>query len=394
MAYCVHPAEDVDQQLVTPLLYEPNLASDKEICERRRRAWEDLSPDLLNTIYAKLPTYIDGTEFGSVCRNWRQIHCAAALSTPLPLTVGRFNSISSVSKDSVIRFSIKSLGLAIKAAGARRETWMDTGRIPGFKEGRDLACHRKTIVGSAGSWWLLVQEEVKPRPKRGDIEYCFNPLLRSPANLIALPPLSTCSLLAADYDPSRVRAAFSALPTAPDCTIVVVHPPRRFSTLRRGQRVWRCYEFGGIGVLDCIGIGYRDGKFLCLFQNGELLIFSAVEEGERRMLTPASTLAPPPLLPANLHRVDNYLLVADSESGFLRVSWGRVDESKNIFRLLTVEKETEALSRNDDEAVARLEKGPPHVWSVYLNAQIPVKRRWGRNFLTRCWRFIVCKCFT
>ncbi|CAL1369497.1 unnamed protein product [Linum trigynum] len=85
MAYCIHPAEDVEQQLINPLLNEPNSASsNNEICER----WENLCPYLLNSIYARLPTYIDGTEFGSVCQNWRRIHCAATLSTtPLPLTV-------------------------------------------------------------------------------------------------------------------------------------------------------------------------------------------------------------------------------------------------------------------------------------------------------------------
>ncbi|CAI0400340.1 unnamed protein product, partial [Linum tenue] len=126
-------------------------------------------------------------------------------------------------------------------------------------------------------------------------------------------------------------------------------------TLRSGQRFWRCYEFGGKGESDCIGIGYRDGKFFCLFENGELLIFSVEEGGgERRMLIPGSR---PPRLLANLHRVDNYLCVAGSESGLLRVSWGRIDESKGIFfRLLTVEKVTAAQFGND-EAVARLEEG-------------------------------------
>ncbi|CAL1391478.1 unnamed protein product [Linum trigynum] len=161
---------------------------------------------------------------------------------------------------------------------------------------------RSRIVAKAGAWLLLRES--------GLIYACFNPLLRYPASLINLPPLSMhyCTY----PNPRPIKGVFSALPTARDWMILVVYGTRYFSTLRRGNWFWRTYDFSlnGERAQICLGVAYRDKKFFCLFEKGDMLIYNVdrnLHKNERRrMLTTTK-----PLLSEQLDHLDSlYVVVA------------------------------------------------------------------------------------
>ncbi|CAI0443177.1 unnamed protein product, partial [Linum tenue] len=210
-----------------------------------KRPWADLSPDLLNLIYAKLPPGYGGdVEFRSVCKNWRRIDPDGSVSA---------------SKPSHLEVPIPRCYHPLQ--------------IP------DGAPERSTINGAlvihmwASGWCLLGRRE-------DQIFGCYNPLFRWPTSFVRLPE---CTL-----NDTMVAAAISAPPTARDWTILLVEGAGSFRTLRRGQRRWREYTYSPDWNRFCHGIGYRDRMFFCLFHTGEVLMF-AIDGGccsRRRMLLP------------------------------------------------------------------------------------------------------------
>ncbi|CAI0456737.1 unnamed protein product, partial [Linum tenue] len=249
--------------------------------EDDQRPWADICPYLLDSIYNRLSSHIDGTHFGDVCKNWHQVHSHIALSNPRPVLI----SHAKLSSSDVIQVR-EGKRLVLKR---RRES-----QIPYELTGKDI-----TILGMAGAWYFI---------KVCDASLgWYNPLLRSPANYIRLPNPSRCFSTYDDhYKPDTVlKFAFSALPTAQDSTIFVVYGDRYLCMFRRGNYdgfVQKTYDFslGGKKGQTCLGVGYKDGRFFCLFEMSDMLIFS-IDENETRMLLAATK----PLLPEQLQRWDS-----------------------------------------------------------------------------------------
>ncbi|CAL1372913.1 unnamed protein product [Linum trigynum] len=234
--------------------------------ESRRRPWADLCPELLNLIYEKLPPVaafrISG--FGSVCKPWRQLHRSIPLPPPPPdhhpyrpgpghLLV--CPTIDAATPDK-IRDELQTASIAY--------SWPNSG-------------------------WLLLR-----RSCNGQIFSCFNPLLPWPRNYIKLP--SRPAAIPVLPPAPRINAAFSSDPTGPrDWTILVVE--ERFSTYRRGDSAWKNHHLCNYTRLGyrCVAIGFREGKFLCLFERGDVLILG-LRGREWRMLA-ANHLAPVPAPP-------------------------------------------------------------------------------------------------
>ncbi|CAL1398145.1 unnamed protein product [Linum trigynum] len=177
------------------------------------------------------------------------------------------------------------------------------------------------------SGWTLRQDS-----HSFQIVSCFNPLLPWPQNYIRLPDRSR--MLTRRNSRRRIIAAFSRDPTAAagDWTILVVGAwPWSLSTFRRGDCFWKNYHhYDGRSSgedyrseTDCVGIGFWKGRFFCLFESGDVLIFGTRDGYQRRMLAPLR-----PLQPGRL--CDNPQIVevgggTDWESCVV-VSWERVSD--------------------------------------------------------------------
>ncbi|CAL1391558.1 unnamed protein product [Linum trigynum] len=185
--------------------------------EDDQRPWADICPYLLDSIYNRLSSHIDGTHFGDVCKNWHQVHSHIALSNPRPVLINH----AKLSSSDVIQ----------------------------VREGKRLVLKRRRE--------------------------------------------------------SQIPYELTALPTAQDSTIFVVYGDRYLCMFRRGNYdgfVQKTYDFslGGKKGQTCLGVGYKDGRFFCLFEMGDMLIFS-INENETRMLLAATK----PLLPEQLQRWDS-----------------------------------------------------------------------------------------
>ncbi|CAI0456716.1 unnamed protein product [Linum tenue] len=220
-----------------------------------QRLWADVSPDLLNSIYNRLSSHVD--EFSS----------------------------SDV-------FQVREGNRLVLQR--RRES-----QIPYCLANVDIR-----ILGMAGAWLLV-------KVRDAGLGW-YNPLLRSPANYISLPsPSWRFSTYDYHYGPGTVlKFAFSALPTAQDSTILVVYGDRYLCMFRRGNNgrfEQKTYDFslGGKKGQTCLGVGYKDGRFFCLFEMGDMLIFS-IDENEARMLLAATK----PLLPEQIQQWDYLHVVA------------------------------------------------------------------------------------
>ncbi|CAI0456740.1 unnamed protein product [Linum tenue] len=172
-------------------------------------------------------------------------------------------------------------------------------QIPYELAGKDI-----TILGMAGVWLFI--------KVRNAFLGWYNPLLRSPANYISLPnPSWRFSTYDVHYRPATVlKFAFSALPTAQDSTILVVYDDCYLCMFRRennGEFEQKTYDFslGGKKEQTCLSVGYKDGRFFCLFEMGDMLIFS-IDENETRMLLAATK----PLLPKQIQQWDYLCVVA------------------------------------------------------------------------------------
>ncbi|CAL1391562.1 unnamed protein product [Linum trigynum] len=251
-----------------------------------QRPWADVCPDLLNSIYNRLSSHVDGTHFSGVCNNWHRVHSHIALYNPRPFFIknGQFSS-SDV-------FQVREGNQLVLQR--RRES-----QIPYCLANVDIR-----ILGMAGAWLLVKVRDVGLG--------WYNPLLRSPANYIGLPiPSWHFSTYDYPYGPDTVlKFAFSALPTAQDSTILVVYGDRYLCMFRRennGKFEQKTYDFslGGKKGQTCLGVGYKDGRFFCLFEMGDMLIFS-IDENEARMLLAATK----PLLPEQIQQWDYLCVVA------------------------------------------------------------------------------------
>ncbi|CAN1176615.1 hypothetical protein LINPERPRIM_LOCUS3943 [Linum perenne] len=156
-------------------------------------------------------------------------------------------------------------------------------------------------------------------------------------------------------DAPPIQACMSAFPAKKDTsaywTLLVVGSRRSFSTFNRRKKEWKNYDFVSNSSEEenrvCVGIGYTDEKFLCLFENGDVLIYGI--HGERRML-----LAVPPLTPGQLYRCEDLLTVEADKS--MVVSWSR-DETLNggdLFRLMGVESGITAAADKEEEWERRI----------------------------------------
>ncbi|CAI0456747.1 unnamed protein product [Linum tenue] len=229
-----------------------------------QRPWTDVCPELLDSIYTRLPSHVDGTHFGNVCKNWHQVHSHVALSNPLPVFINH----AKLSSSDVIQ------------------------------------------VQEDGRLFLQRRRE------------------------------------------SQIPHWLSALPTAPCSMILMVYGDRYFSVLRRGENGFEqkgyCFSLCGKKRQICLGVGYKDGRFFCLFEMGDMLIFS-IDEKEMRMMLAAIK----PILPDKLRRwkdlrvmalVVKEVMAADDRYHEERevlvfiTYWERYDEAseKDNFRLVGV----------------------------------------------------------
>ncbi|CAL1371165.1 unnamed protein product [Linum trigynum] len=316
--------------LVCSTTRQATLAGEVGTPEVPRHRWDELCPDLLNSIYGKLPPgHYGRTDFGSVCRNWHRIHAAAG-TPPLtaPLAGGRNHPID-------VRSHIGD-------------------DIPGGRV-RWLFCYARRLLSLpqlhvvytwSSGWWLLESNRL--------ICACFNPLLPWPSCYHKLPNLG---LRPFDEIPEiPIKAAFSAPPSRNrSWTILVVHSRWSFSTFRRGRGGggwwWNSYTYCRKGELEagariCEGIGYREGRFFLLFNTGDVLVFG-IDGGERRMLV----VGVPPLVAGELSRRKNLRVVAavEEEESSLVVSWGRGSGGGDgRLRLMTVERWKPAAGEVED----------------------------------------------
>ncbi|CAL1391539.1 unnamed protein product [Linum trigynum] len=287
-----------------------------------QRPWADICPNLLDSIYTRLPSHVDGTYFGGVCKNWYQVHSHSAVSNPLPMVISH------------TKFSSSDI------AQVREDNWMSVQlrQIPQWLVDVDIK-----ILGRAGAW-LLIQEY-------GTSLGCYNPLLRSPANYIGLPNprwlFSNYRLNLRETSPATVKVAFSTLPTTRDCMILMVYGDSYLSTVRCSDDwIWKTYDFSlsGKSGQSCLGLGYKKERFFWLFEMGDMLIFS-VHHSEPRMLLAATK----PLLSQQLERWDTLRVVAVMEKMdeataaddllLVVTHWERDHEAsvKDSFRLVEVE---------------------------------------------------------
>ncbi|CAL1409896.1 unnamed protein product [Linum trigynum] len=252
----------------------------------RKRPWADLTPDVLNLIYAKLPPGPAGDiEFRSVCKNWRRIDLESS-----PASASKFE-------------------LPPAAMIPRPYTHLT---IPDNAPSRSTVNGALVIHSWASGWCLLGHDH--------RIFGCYNPLFPWPAGFIRLPE--------SELHWVKVIAAFSAPPTGSDWTILLVDGLRSFRTLRRGQRRWREYTYRDNRDRLCQGIGYRDRNFFCLFEDGDVMMFG-IGGGKRRRILSA--------LPHPQGRFLRIVVVAELRGGkgSLVVRWA--DELGRI-RLVEVEK--------------------------------------------------------
>ncbi|CAL1375079.1 unnamed protein product [Linum trigynum] len=278
-------------------------------------AWSDLCPDLLESIYGNLLNPVHAMEFGSVCRSWRQIH-ASLQAQPRGRVFGG------------VRLR------EIRCQEARDKL------LRGGEEGYE-------VYSWASGWWLLASLE-------RNVLGCFNDFLSWPSSFIPLPPglnFGSFSRFDGNCTSMPIKAAFSAPPAADgDWTMLILHSISCFSTFRPGQDEWCGYLYPHIHDRVCVGIGYRDRRFFCLFSTGDVLIVKT-DHGRnpgsnmcewRMMLASEPILTPRDLLASalsdsNFHVV---LFMLDECGGGRRVviSWERRDDTA-FFRLLRVEKE-------------------------------------------------------
>ncbi|CAL1358280.1 unnamed protein product [Linum trigynum] len=308
--------------------------------------WADICPDLLNSIYRRLPSHIDD-----------------------------FDVIEVREDDKLF-------------VQPRRET-----QIPERLVGVNVQ-----ILGRAGAWLLLKE--------RGIFLGCYNPLLRSPANYIALPePSFHFSHFRRNWTPVTVKVAFSALPTARDSMILMVYGDRYFSVLHCGDDwMWKTYNFSLARKKGqtCLGVCYGKGRFFCLFEMGDMVIFST-DKNEKRMVLAATK----PLLPERLKQWDSLCVVAvvtkKTTSGsdqnheiekimelMIVTHWERDHEAcdKNNFRLVAVVEKvittTDLLLANDDddcEIVLMIEDGDNNKGLIVVKEWLPLKRSFHSFYL-------------
>ncbi|CAL1391554.1 unnamed protein product [Linum trigynum] len=342
--------------------------------------WADICPDLLNSIYRRLPSHIDGTQFSCVCKNWHQIHSEVVLSNPLHVDINR----TKFSNSDVVEVR-EDDKLFVKPC---RKT-----QIPERLVGVSIK-----ILGRAGAWFLIKE--------RGIFLGCYNPLLRRPANYIALPdPSLHFSHYRRNRTPVTVKVAFSALPTARDSMILMVYGDLYLSVLRCGDDwMWKTYNFSLARKKGqtCLGVGYGKGRFFCLFEMGDMVIFST-DKNETRMLLVATK----PLLLEHLEQWDSLRVVAvvtkkaTSESDqnhelgkivevMIVTHWERDHEArdKDNFRLVAVVEKvitmTDLLLANDDddcEIVSMMEDGDNNKGLIVVKEWLPLKRSFHGFYL-------------
>ncbi|CAL1404886.1 unnamed protein product [Linum trigynum] len=275
----------------------------------RRRRWDELCRDLLNSIYIKLLPP-DRADFGCVCKSCHHIHASAVAAAPPPTT----------------------------PVSGKRGHPIDVGShvgedVPGGFRELLSSPYLRVFYNWASGWWLVGYESIPD-----SIFGCFNPLLPWPFCYFRLPILRLRPLNRDPFPQPPIKAAFSAPPTGPDWTVLIVNSHRSFSTFRRGRLWWESYTYcreGEEGKRVCEGIGFRGGRFFLLFDTGDVLIFGACSKS--RMLVAAGT----PLLAGELRLRENLCVVAaagDEES--VAVSWERGGEGGGrSFRLVAVEKD-------------------------------------------------------
>ncbi|CAL1407988.1 unnamed protein product [Linum trigynum] len=330
-----------------------------------QRSWADICPDFLESIYSRLTSHVDGTHFGGVCKNWHQVHSQVAISNPLPVVIipAKFSS------SDVIEVREGRMFLQ-----RRRES-----QIPEELAGADI-----TILGRVGAWFLI--------RVHGGLRF-YNPLLQKPKSCIYLPGEKSFrfSNFRRDPTPLPISFAFSGMPTARNMMILVVYGDRFFNAFSPKNQKFETYDFslGGKKGQLCLGVGYKNGRFFCLFEMGDMLIFS-VDENETRMLLGATK----PLLPEQLQMCDNLSVVAVVAAkmnatttdevgellGFTVVThWERDHEAseKDIFRLVAVEENamttTTELLENDYE-IASLEDGDNNRGVILVRDPLQLKR--------------------
>ncbi|CAL1358297.1 unnamed protein product [Linum trigynum] len=347
------------------------------ITGENQRPWADLCPDILDSIYTRLSSHVDGTHFGSVCRSWHQIHSHISLSSPLPVEI---KHISFSSSDVVQVREDNRLFIQ-----PRRES-----QIPDMLVGAHVE-----ILGRAGAWLLI--------KVHGIYLGCYNPLLRSFESYIDLPfPSFHFSNYRGDRAPIPINVAFSGLPTARGSMILMVYGDRYFSMLRIGDDWrWKTYDFslGRKTRQICLGVGYKKEWFFCLFEMGDMLIINT-NHNETRMLLAATK----PLLPEQLQRWDRlrvlavvgktttvtndeYHKVGETIGSMVVSHWERDREAsqKYSFGLVAVEENamrmTDLLLENGDDCeMVSLEDGDDSKGMIFVKYPLLLKRNYDECY--------------
>ncbi|CAL1391537.1 unnamed protein product [Linum trigynum] len=349
------------------------------ITEDNHRSWAYICHDILDSIYTRLSSHVDGTHFGGVCKSWHQVHSRITLSNPLPVEIDhiKFSSSDIVQVQEDNRLFIQP----------RRES-----QIPDMLVGAHIE-----ILGRVGAWFFV---EV-----RGIFLGFYNPLLRVTVNYIALPrPNLHFSNYRRNRAPISINVAFSGLPTARGSMVLMVYGDRYFSMLRIDDDwMWKTYDFslGRKKGQICLGVGYKKEWFLCLFEMGDMLIINT-DHSEIRMLL-ASTK---PVLPEQLQRWerlcvlavvgktttmtnDEYHKVGESTESMVVSHWERYREAsdKNSFRLVAVEENsmrmTDSLFENDgDLEMVSLEDGDNSKGMILVKHKLHLKRNFDEFYVS------------
>ncbi|CAL1391540.1 unnamed protein product [Linum trigynum] len=217
--------------------------------EEDQRSWADICPYLLESIYNRLSSHVDGTHFGDVCKNWHQVHSHIALSNPRPVLI----SHAKLSSSDIIQ----------------------------VREGKRLILQRRRE--------------------------------------------------------SQIPYELAALPTALDSAILVVYGDSYLCMFRRehnGEFEQKTYDFSLSGKKGqtCLGVGYKDNRFFCLFKMGDMLIFG-IDENETKMLLAATK----PMFPEQLQRWDYLCVMAMVVAKKATTTNDRYHEVEQViwFRLVT-----------------------------------------------------------
>ncbi|XP_027067424.1 F-box/kelch-repeat protein At1g57790-like [Coffea arabica] len=225
----------------------------------KTRPWADLHEDLLRTIIQKLCLY-DRVHSILVCKEWQ-----AKILTIQPLTSSRLpwwmfqynwrksfqNNSQKLTLDGML-FNPDSR----KLYPVKKDNWKS--------KYMSLVFQARPCASEQG--WLLFFKGLR---KNGTSFFFYNPFSN---DFMLLPSLSSCT--------GYVRAAFSRIPTSPDCVVFIayhVNQELHIGTYTFGETNWRTQVVAQAGdIVKSIVYSSEKSEVYCVFWGGKLAKFDVV----------------------------------------------------------------------------------------------------------------------